>query len=214
MKGVVFTTEECVICMDRPSTVTFLHCAHKCTCEECSEQVKKASPLGCPLCRQEIVIFSTAVNALALLPSEKELDAFEQYKSEYMVLLRRACAKNAGYVGGGKQARAVGRAMGSELEERVKENAGTDRYGGMKPTFTVNGDTFTVTYKVQGKRKPLIETYMYQEWDTAKRALTEMLEDDRMDVIGVATHYPEYFWLAKYHKMMDELKEITTEKRR
>ncbi len=211
MKGVIFTTDECVICMERPSLVTFLHCGHKCTCIACSEQVKQAFPLGCPLCRQEISVFSTVAEA-AVLPSAKELESFN--RDEYMMLLRRSCAKNAGYTGGGKQARAVGRAMGSELEERVKENAGTDRYGGMKPTFVVNGDTFTVTYKVQGKRKPIIETYVYQEWEPAKEALIGMLEDDRLDVIGVATHYPEYFWLAKYHKAMDSLKEITNEKRR
>jgi hypothetical protein len=203
MEGVIFNSEECVICMEMPSAVTFLHCGHKCTCSSCSDQVKKAN-MYCPLCRSDISVYSLADDN-AFLPSEKELESFGAHREEYLTLLRRSCAKNAGYVGSGKQARSVGRAMGSELEERVKENAGTDRYGGMKPTFTVDGETFTVSYRVQGKRKPIVETYQYQEWEQAKEAISELI---REDIVGVATHYPEYFWLTKYHKEMDSLNDI------
>ncbi len=197
--------------MEQPSIVTFMPCSHRCTCTACSDQVKHAK-MDCPLCRQAIV--STTDNH-AILPSQNELDDFGARRDDYIKQLQRSCAKNAGYTGKGKQARAVGRAMGSELEERIKENAGTDRYGGMNAEFTTNGNgTFTVKYKVQGKRKPIVETYMYQEWEDAKESLVSILEDDRVDIIGIATHYPEYFWLAKYHSEMDSLKEVTNEKRR
>lgn len=50
---------------------------------------------------------------------------------------------------------------------------------------------------VQGKRKPIEETYAFMEWEAAKEALDELGEISDMDI---CIYYPEYFWLAKYHK--------------
>ncbi len=117
----------------------------------------------------------------------------------------KGCAKNAGYTGGSRQARAVGRAIGSELEERRKETEGTDRFGGMKAIFLIEGDSFKVTYKVAGKRKAIVETYPFLSWDEAK----ELVEES--DIMDIAIHQPNIFWLAKYHKKTEEL---TSSKRR
>lgn len=103
-------------------------------------------------------------------------------------------------MGKSKQARAVSRHVGNEMEERIKENAGTDRFGGKDAVFQVSDDksTFTVTYKVKGKRKPLVETYAFSEtWEEVLETLKEL---DTTDHIEICTHYPELFWLAKYHK--------------
>mmetsp|Transcript_8580 Transcript_8580/g.21132 ORF Transcript_8580/g.21132 Transcript_8580/m.21132 type:complete len:189 (-) Transcript_8580:250-816(-) len=43
---------ECVICMDAPSSVTFLPCSHKCICESCSTQFHIGGE--CPVCRGRI----------------------------------------------------------------------------------------------------------------------------------------------------------------
>ena len=39
----------CVVCMDAPSEVLFLPCAHRCTCFECARQLAE-----CPLCRASL----------------------------------------------------------------------------------------------------------------------------------------------------------------
>ncbi len=147
------------------------------------------------------------------------MEEFSAHKEEYVALLRRSCAKNAGFGGNSKQARAVGRAIGSEYDERVKQNAGTDRYGGMKATFAVGegeDQTLSITYNVAGKRKAIVETYQFLTWEATKEAVLVALNDDA-DVksdMDIATHYPEYFWLAKYHKQWPALVELTTSKRR
>jgi len=147
---------------------------------------------------------------------QSELDAFEPEREEYVKQLKSRMTSNAGFVGKGKLAKSVGRAAGSELEERVLQNQGTDRFGGMKAHYTVADDkqTFTVTYKVQGKRKPIQETYAFMEWDAAKDALHDVLDGERIPTMDICIYYPEYFWLAKYHKKMDELEEVGGVKRR
>jgi hypothetical protein len=210
----VFSSDECVVCLDAPSSIVFSPCRHMCTCSKCSGEVKRAN-LYCPLCRQHIDTFSSASADAALLPSEKELEEFSARKNEYVTLLRRGCAKTAGWTGGGKQARAVSKAVGNEYDERVKENAGTDRYGGMKAVFKLDDGTLAVTYKVAGKRKAIEERYQFLEWEEAKQALLEALDGDSVTDMDIATHYPEYFWLAKYHKKWTELvNELTQNKRR
>jgi hypothetical protein len=86
------------------------------------------------------------------------------------------------------------------MEERIKQNAGTDRFGGNCVEFALNGDRsqFTVTYKVKGKRKTFVETYDFIE--TWPEVLDILKELDTSDHLDICTYYPEYFWLAKYHK--------------
>ena len=40
---------ECVVCIDAPSTVAVVPCGHKCLCEACSERIQVGDP--CPVCR-------------------------------------------------------------------------------------------------------------------------------------------------------------------
>lgn len=47
----VFTSTECVICLDASPTITFVPCGHKCLCNSCSDRM--TSDL-CPLCRTRI----------------------------------------------------------------------------------------------------------------------------------------------------------------
>jgi hypothetical protein len=188
----VFSSDECVICLGESATITFIPCMHRCTCKTCADQVKSAN-LFCPLCRGTIETMQEHCEA-ALLPSRKELDSFD--RDEYKRLLTRSHTKNACFTGKSKQARAVSRHVGNEMEQRQLENAGTDRYGGKDYTFTVDGDLFTVTYKVKGKRKPLIETYAFiRSWEEVLEQLPT--PEDPMEI---ATYYPEFFWLAKYYK--------------
>ena len=201
MEGSIFTSDECVICMDVPASIVFRSCAHMCTCNKCAERVKSAN-LYCPMCRGAIESFEEA-SVVALIPSTKELLAFEAHKKDYMVLLSRGCTKNAGYVGKGKHARAVSRHIGSELEERYKESAGTERFGGKSPIFTIDGEKMTISYKIQGKRKPTVEIVDFlSSWDEVKTQLLEIEEE--MDTVGIATHYPQLFWLAKYHGLISK----------
>jgi len=172
--------------------------------------------MNCPLCRSAITTVSSAKIETAVPIVQHELDEFEQRRDTYVKELKSRMTSNAGFLGKSKLAKSVGRAAGSELEERVLQNQGTDRFGGMKAQYTVAEDkqTFTVTYKVQEKRKPIQETYAYMEWDAAKDALLDVLDGDRIPVMDVCIYYPEYFWLAKYHKKTNELEEATAAKRR
>ena len=42
---------ECVVCMDKPRTHSFVPCGHRCVCAECSALVMQTSPMLCPCCR-------------------------------------------------------------------------------------------------------------------------------------------------------------------
>jgi hypothetical protein len=42
---------ECVVCMDKPRTHSFVPCGHRCVCEECSALVMQKLPKLCPYCR-------------------------------------------------------------------------------------------------------------------------------------------------------------------
>lgn len=143
MKG-FFSSEECVICMDNATSIVFLPCSHACTCNDCSNMILKAK-MDCPLCRSLITTTSSAVNEVSVPLLQKELDDFSVRKEEYVKELGSKCASNAGFVGKSKFARSVGRACGSELDERILQNAGTDRYGGMKAEYTINGEIFSVS---------------------------------------------------------------------
>ncbi len=49
----IFNAEECIVCLDGPSEKIFLPCGHKCTCENCSNELRKFSN-SCPMCRRII----------------------------------------------------------------------------------------------------------------------------------------------------------------
>jgi hypothetical protein len=175
--------------------------------------------MACPLCRGVIAARTTASGPTGpTIPAlQKELDDFSERKEEYVKELKSRCATNAGFTGNSKLAKSVGRACGSEYDERVLQNAGTDRFGGMKAEYTVSDDKqlFTVKYKVQGKRKPVEETYaFFQEWQEAKDALLAMLDGERISTMDICIYYPEYFWMAKYHKQMNDLETVGGIKRR
>lgn len=44
----------CVICLDRPSTVTLWPCSHNVTCGVCANMVMDAKQ-ACPLCRSPVI---------------------------------------------------------------------------------------------------------------------------------------------------------------
>jgi hypothetical protein len=150
------------------------------------------------MCCSPIAVFS-ASEAVALPPTEKELEAYD--RDAYVGRL----TKNAGFVGRSKQARAVNRHCASELELRIRQNAGTDRYASTTYSIAVADDkeTFTVTYKVRGKRSPIAETYAFlPTWDDVQQAVDAALRDQELpvaDALDLCTHYPEYWWLAKHY---------------
>lgn len=45
----------CIICLDRPSSITFHPCSHSVTCAACAQLVMKAEQALCPLCRAPIM---------------------------------------------------------------------------------------------------------------------------------------------------------------
>jgi membrane protease subunit (stomatin/prohibitin family) len=49
------STDECVICMDKPKNATLIHgdCGHSCCCLECARSLH-ANRGNCPICRREI----------------------------------------------------------------------------------------------------------------------------------------------------------------
>lgn len=49
----VFEISECVICMTEPSSVIFIPCAHRATCNDCYQSLKRVNNC-CPLCRRNI----------------------------------------------------------------------------------------------------------------------------------------------------------------
>ena len=56
----IFTSDECVICLAAQADTLFMPCSHQCTCGACSDAVRKAN-LYCPLCRQTIATASAVV---------------------------------------------------------------------------------------------------------------------------------------------------------
>jgi hypothetical protein len=54
----IYEISECVICMSEPSSVIFIPCAHRATCNDCYQGLKKVNNC-CPLCRRHIHNFIT-----------------------------------------------------------------------------------------------------------------------------------------------------------
>lgn len=55
----VFDVSECVICLSAPSSVTFVPCGHRCTCNDCYKTlnlqfIKQKKSASCLMCRRGI----------------------------------------------------------------------------------------------------------------------------------------------------------------
>jgi len=48
----LFKVDECVICLDAETNVSFLPCGHVCTCKGCYDTMRQQV---CPLCRRNII---------------------------------------------------------------------------------------------------------------------------------------------------------------
>jgi hypothetical protein len=214
MSDFVFSSEECVVCLSDKPTQVFKMCNHCCCCAGCSKKIVGAA-MQCPLCRGKI-IKSVAINDVVdgLAKGESvpvladELKSFKERRNEYVAELERACAKNAGFVGKSKLARGVAREMGSELEERQKETKGGERCTS-KAEFSVTGNlvdggnvaidgNLEVKFKVG--RKTYTEIVPFMEWESAKNFFVELIAGDNITTLDMATHYPEEYWLWRYHK--------------
>jgi Zinc finger, C3HC4 type (RING finger) len=202
----MFSSDECVICLEAPPTQVFHDCNHLCTCTKCCDQVQKAK-LHCPLCRRDILSISTFVD-VAILPTVKDLENWQVYKSEYVAKLK-GCSSNAGFLGKSKLARSVAREFGDEMEQRVKESAGGDRCMGKKYQFTREDDNLNAEFKMG--RRTIRESYPYaKDWQTE---IVEYLAGDTIDILDVAVYYPEIYMAAKYEDKMDELNDLISGKK-
>ena len=202
----MFSSDECVICLEAPPTHVFHDCQHLCTCAKCCDQVQKAK-LHCPLCRRDILSISTFVD-VAILPSVGELMNWQIYKSVYVAKLK-GCSSNAGFLGNTKLNRSVNRECVDEMEQREKESAGGDRCMGKKYEFTREGDNLNVVFKMG--RRTVRESYPYVvDW---RDYIIEYLEGDTIDLLDVAIHYPEIYMAAKYEDKMDELGDLISGKK-
>lgn len=194
----VFVSQECVVCLDAAPQCVFSPCGHQCCCRDCGDAVR-ASPLGCPLCRAGILDLQESSGG-APIPAPL-LESFRARRAEYVSRLPGLRLK-AGFMGKSKLARSVNRAMCSELELRERERAGTDRLGAKAVEMRAEGDALHISYKVG--RRLLKEQHACVEWTEAEAALLRELDGEVMaTVLELATHYPEFYWLARHHHGAD-----------
>jgi hypothetical protein len=196
--------------MDSESAQVFKPCGHACCCNGCAKQIITAK-MDCPLCRSPITK-SIGTDKISVHSDDEK--KFQERKSDYISQLKQRCAKNAGYTGNSKMARGVGSEMGDAMEEIEKERAGEQRYSAGKETSfeVVNDATFEknatfengtigglrITYKV-GK-KMISEMIPYFEWESTKSTFVEKMTGDTITVLDMASHYPEDYWLWRYHQ--------------
>jgi len=111
----------------------------------------------------------------------------------------------------GKLARSVNAAIGSEMEQREKERAGTDRMMNAKMiTFEIMDDTLRVSYKLG--RKAVEEVHSHKSWEETKAELLLGLDGEKLDsVLELATEHPAYYWLVFYHNKGKPLEEVLGE---
>ncbi len=199
----IFTTDECVLCLDAMPTILFAPCNHVCACGECAGLVLAAA-LACPMCRQVIAQHRVAMTLEGddvIVPVESAIVAeFKQERRKnYVECMGRAKhTANAAFKGKSKFARSVSSAIGNELERRRAENTGTERVQApnKKVAFErVGEDTLVVTWKVT--RKPIVESHPYMELDAA---LADLAADgEAISTLDLATWWPEYYWNIRHH---------------
>lgn len=200
MEGVIFASLECVVCMDHQTSIIFMPCRHRCVCAECDALIKK-SAMECPMCRGVIEAHVTTVAGSTYEDFDSSMvESFEERRSEYVERMRATHKKNAAFLGKSRLARSVGKEIGNELEQRRKENAGTERVMSKKVEFNKSddGETLLITYKV-GRRTVKEEAPFIQSWDDVSAAFKELLDGDVLDDLDLPTYYPEIYWLWKYH---------------
>lgn len=93
---VLFATDECVICLEKPPCQIILPCRHICVCEDCAKSVLGLK-MGCPLDRGEISEITLWVPDVVEPAPILELDVVEFKQKRRQDYVR--VARNAGYLG-------------------------------------------------------------------------------------------------------------------
>jgi hypothetical protein len=184
---VSFFLEECVICLETPPCQIILPCRHICVCEKCAKTVLELK-MGCPLDRGEVTEITLwepdKVDPAPIL--EEDVVEFKEKRRENYVRV----ARNAGYLGGSAQAKAVGRYICNELEQRQRETKGGERCMAKQKVTEEKDGRLHVSYKVG--RKTFREDYEAISEIPAEFAAKEDLE--------LAIEYPEYYWTRFHNK--------------
>lgn len=198
----IYESEECVVCLECTPAAVFAPCRHRCVCAPCSELVGKSGQ-PCPLCRTpiaDILVYQdkeAAGDVVQAVPID-EVRAFkEERRDEYVKKLRAPVTSDACFRGKSKLARSVASEVLSELEVRQRETAGTERVMAKKESFVlqIKDGQITIQYKVGRSKRS--ETHPYMTLEEARDGLLECLGGDRVSVLDVATHYPEFYWAIR-----------------
>lgn len=215
MEKVIYTADECVVCLGDKPVPYFMPCCHQCCCTDCAAQivaVDGAYGVGCPMCRGPITDVRTIIledhDQVLPIPAEQLRTFHESERTAYVQRLHGTVAhtKSAAYRGAGKQARAVGDYIGNELAQRQAETAGGERCMAprSKVTMTVSAadegghQLLNVEYKVG--RKVHCESYAYCDLDTMRQELlAEFVGKRKPAVLNLATYAPAYYWLLRHH---------------
>jgi hypothetical protein len=183
-----YVLEECVICLENDPTHIILPCHHVCVCEGCAKVVLEAK-ITCPFDSYPVASIGRYEPVPEVEPAPiLELDVVEFKQKRRQDYVR--VARNAGYLGGSAQARAVGRHICNELEQRQRETKGGDRCMGKQKTTEEKDGRLHVSYKVG--RKTFREDY---------EAVVEVPEEyaDKED-LELAIEHPEYYWTRFHNK--------------
>lgn len=191
-EGPLFQLAECVICLETKPNYIITPCNHMCLCATCSETLLKLN-MSCPLDRGEIsAITEWSPEAVTPAPIlEQDVVEFKTKRRENYVKV----ARNAGYLGGSAQAKAVGRHICNELEQRQKETKGGERCMAKQKETEEKDGRLHVSYKVG--RKTFREDY------EAISALPE--EFAAKEDLELATEHPEYYW-TRLHNNKKKIK--------
>jgi hypothetical protein len=150
--------------------------------------------MSCPLDRGKISAITEWSPEVAVTPApilEQDVVEFKTKRREIYVKV----ARNAGYLGGSAQAKAVGRHICNELEQRQKETKGGERCMAKQKVTEEKDGRLHVSYKVG--RKTFREDY------EAISALPE--EFAAKEDLELATEHPEYYW-TRLHNNKKKIK--------
>lgn len=200
----IFESEECVVCLETQPVAVFAPCRHRCTCAPCSALVEK-SRQPCPLCRtaiSDILIYrdqEAAGDVIEAVPAAEVQTFKEEQREEYIKKLRTPVTGDAFFKGKGKLARSVGKEVLSEMEERQRETRGTERVMSKRSTFLVihNDEKQETCIQWKAGRAKRQDIFPKMTLEEARAGLEECLGGDRVSVLDVATHYPEYYWTMR-----------------
>jgi hypothetical protein len=211
---IIYECSECVVCLDdeasggsAPQTV-FIPCRHRCCCDTCVTKIMDAH-LPCPLCRQVIertrtyLVSDPLIDPTQPVPAEEVAEFKQERRAAYRKQFPAVFRAGAGFIGKGKLARMAAAATLSELELRQRETAGGERMmNGGKAVLVREEDTLLVDYKVGRSKRH--ESVAYQELEDALNTLKDGLAGDRVDALHVAIHYPQQFWVFRYHGLKSD----------